>query len=128
MKKGFTFIEVLVSILLLGIFMATFGVGLYHILNEEELEKIESKCLVLGERLLEDYRKAVLANWTTSYPLSGNFADIGYTSYLYTISIYNITSSLRQFTITVWNDINNNYTWDPFEGRSIIMSMISRRK
>jgi prepilin-type N-terminal cleavage/methylation domain-containing protein len=128
MKNGFTFLEVLISILLLGIFMSTFGVGLYHILNEDEMEKIESKCLVLAERVMEDYRKAIVANWTVSFPISGNFASIGYTSYLYTITIYNITSSLRQFTITVWNDINNNNILDNFEGRSIILSIVSKRK
>uniref|UniRef100_A0A7C3RL56 Type II secretion system protein n=1 Tax=Dictyoglomus thermophilum TaxID=14 RepID=A0A7C3RL56_DICTH len=128
MKRGFTFLEVLISILILGIFMASFGVGLYHILNEDDMEKIESTCLELSERVIEDYRKTILANWTASFPISGNFASIGYTSYLYTISITNITNSLRQFTITVWNDANNNNTLDNFEGKAVLVSLISRRR
>jgi len=128
MKRGFTFLEVLISILILGIFMASFGVGLYHILNEDDMEKIESTCLELSERVMEDYRKTILANWTASFPISGNFASIGYTSYLYTISITNITNSLRQFTITVWNDANNNNTLDNFEGKAVLVSLISRRR
>jgi len=128
MKKGFTFLEVLISILLIGIFMASFGVGLYHILNEDDLEKIESTCLELSERVMEDYKRTILANWTASFSVSGNFASIGYTSYIYTMVITDITNSLRQFTITVWNDINNNNILDDFEGKSILVSLISRRR
>ena len=128
MKKGFTFLEVLISILLIGIFMASFGVGLYHILNEDDLEKIESTCLELSERVMEDYKRTILANWTASFPVSGNFASIGYTSYIYTMVITDITNSLRQFTITVWNDINNNNILDDFEGKAILVSLISRRR
>jgi len=128
MKKGFTFLEVLISILLIGIFMASFGVGLYHVLNEDDLEKIESTCLELSERVMEDYKRTILANWTASFSVSGNFASIGYTSYIYTMVITDITNSLRQFTITVWNDINNNNILDDFEGKSILVSLISRRR
>ncbi|HOJ92667.1 MAG TPA: type II secretion system protein [Dictyoglomaceae bacterium] len=129
MRKGFSLIEVLVSILILGVFMASFGVGLSHILIADEIEKAESRAINFAEKKLEEYRTAVLSNWYTSFPLSGNFSSEGWTSYIYSLSVNSLNlGDLRQVKVMVWNDENNNNTCDNFESKSILITIISRRK
>jgi len=130
MRKGFSLIEVLVSILILGVFMASFGVGLSHILIADEIEKAESRAINFAEKKLEEYRTTVLSNWGASFALSGNFSSEGWTSYIYSLSVNSLdsTNSLRQIKVLVWNDENNNNTCDNFESKSILITIISRRK
>lgn len=128
MKKGFTLLEVLVSILLLSIIVTYFWMGISNVLVEDDLMKSESQAVILAEKKLEEYRKAIINNWTASFTLTGNFSSEGWTMYNYSITINNITQSLRQVKVLVWEDINNNYTWDSFEGKSILLTMISRRR
>ena len=129
MRKGFSLIEVLVSILILGVFMASFGVGLSHILIADEIEKAESRAINFAEKKLEEYRTTVLSNWGASFPLSGNFSSEGWTSYIYSLSVNSLNlGDLRQVKVMVWNDENNNNTCDNFESKSILITIISRRK
>lgn len=128
MKKGFTLLEVLISILLLSIIVTYFWMGISNVLLEDDLMKSESQAVILAEKKLEEYRKAIINNWTASFTLTGNFSSEGWTMYNYSITINNITQSLRQVKVLVWEDINNNYTWDSFEGKSILLTMISRRR
>lgn len=128
MKKGFTLLEVLISILLLSIIVTYFWMGISNVLVEDDLMKSESQAVILAEKKLEEYRKAIINNWTASFTLTGNFSSEGWTMYNYSITINNITQSLRQVKVFVWEDINNNYTWDSFEGKSILLTMISRRR
>lgn len=128
MKKGFTLLEVLVSILLLSIIVTYFWMGISNVLVEDDLMKSESQAVILAEKKLEEYRRAIINNWTASFTLTGNFSSEGWTIYNYSITINNITQSLRQVKVFVWEDINNNYTWDSFEGKSILLTMISRRR
>ncbi|MGB9857612.1 MAG: type IV pilus modification PilV family protein [Dictyoglomaceae bacterium] len=130
MKKGFTFIEVLVSILLLSIVVTSFFMGISNILIEDELIKAESQATVLAEKKLEEYRTKILNNWTATFTLSGDFSQEGWTSFRYIIytSNFSSTNSLRKVKIFVWNDRNNNYTLDSLEAKSVLLTIISRRK
>jgi prepilin-type N-terminal cleavage/methylation domain-containing protein len=128
MKRGFTLIEVLVSILLLSIVITYFGIGISNILVEDDLIKSESQATILAEKKLEEYRRAIINNWTATFTLSGNFSSEGWTSYRYTITVTDLTSSFRRIKVLVWEDVNNNSFLDPSEGKSILLTMIAKRK
>ena len=128
MKKGFTLLEVLISILLLSIIVTYFWMGISNVLVEDDLIKSESQATILAEKKLEEYRKAIINNWNASFTLSGNFSSEGWTMYIYTIIPTLLTQSMRQVKVIVWEDINNNYTWDSLEGKSVLLTIISRRR
>ncbi|PMQ02267.1 MAG: prepilin-type cleavage/methylation domain-containing protein [Dictyoglomus sp. NZ13-RE01] len=138
MKRGFTLIEVLVSILLLSLILTYFWMGISNILIEDSLITAESQALILAEKKLEEYRKAIINNWTASFTLSGNFSSEGWTNYLYSITYTTLTytilpdptltDKLKQVTVKVGEDTNNNGILDSGEERSILVSIISRRR
>lgn len=129
MSKGLTFLEVLIAILLLGIIMSSIGVGVSYILKNDEYENILKNCLLLTEEKLEEYRKVVTANWNATFTYSGNFSNIGYTDYFYSMTVLNVgtTYSLRQIFLQVWKEENNNNKSDDFEPSTIIITYISKR-
>ncbi|ACK42452.1 MULTISPECIES: type II secretion system protein [Dictyoglomus] len=127
MRKGLTFLEVLIAVLLLGIIMSSVGVAISYILRADEYENMMNICLYLTEKKLEEYRKAVLANWNISFTYSGNFANIGYTDFFYSLTVFNTTYSLKQIFLQVWKEENNNNKLDDFEPETIIITYISRR-
>lgn len=128
MNKGFTLLEVLVSILLLSIVVTYFWMGVSNVLVGDDLIKSESQATILAEKKLEEYRRAIINSWTASFTLSGNFSSEGWTTYRYAIYTFALTQSLSRIRIEVWEDINNNNTWDSREGRSVLLTMVSRRR
>ncbi len=127
MRKGLTFLEVLIAILLLGIIISSVGVGISYILKSDEYDNMLNTCLYLTEKKLEEYRKTVLANWNATFTYSGNFSNIGYTDYFYTLTIVNTTYSLRQIFLQIWKEESGNNKLDDFEPETIIITYISRR-
>ncbi len=129
MSKGLTFLEVLIAILLLGIIMSSIGVGVSYIVKSDEYENMLKNCLLLTEEKLEEYRKVVTANWNATFTYSGNFSNIGYTDYFYSLTVSNVgaTYSLRQIHLQVWKEENNNSKPDDFEPSTIIITYISKR-
>ncbi|ACI19251.1 prepilin-type N-terminal cleavage/methylation domain-containing protein [Dictyoglomus thermophilum] len=129
MSKGLTFLEVLIAILLLGIIMSSIGVGVSYIVKSDEYENMLKNCLLLTEEKLEEYRKVVTANWNATFTYSGNFSNIGYTDYFYSMTVLNVgtTYSLRQIFLQVWKEENNNNKSDDFEPSTIIITYISKR-
>lgn len=129
MSKGLTFLEVLIAILLLGIIMSSIGIGVSYIVKNDEYENMLKDCLFLTEEKLEEYRKVIIANWNATFTYSGNFSNIGYTDYFYSLTVSNVgaTSSLRQIYLQVWKEENNNSKPDDFEPSTIIITYISRR-
>jgi len=129
MSKGLTFLEVLIAILLLGIIMSSIGVGVSYIVKSDEYENMLKNCLLLTEEKLEEYRKVVTANWNATFTYSGNFSNIGYTDYFYSMTVLNVgtTYSLRQIYLQVWKEENNNNKSDDFEPSTIIITYISKR-
>lgn len=127
MSRGLTFLEVLIAILLLGIIMSSVGVGISYILRADEYDNMMNTCLYLTEKKLEEYRKAVLVNWNTTFTYSGNFSNIGYTDYFYSLTVVNTTYSLRQISLQVWKEEHYNNKIDDFEPTILIITYISKR-
>jgi type II secretory pathway pseudopilin PulG len=124
MRKGITLVETLVASLLLASSLAPVLIALTRAQSLATTLEQKEQCLVLARQKIDDIRARAVYNYTTSFGSS----SVQLSGYYYgKITDSTVSSNLRQITVSVGFDTNNNKTLDSSEILVTLTTMVAKR-
>jgi type II secretory pathway pseudopilin PulG len=124
-KKGFTFIEILFATMIVTISIIPITMILPRMLSENRIVERENRAVFLGQMIMEEMKTSALTYFywdgynktAVTFPPPYNIPP--YNIFRYTVTYATpdgMDNNIRQITVTVWYDANNNNTLDTGEG------------
>ncbi|MFH0731527.1 MAG: prepilin-type N-terminal cleavage/methylation domain-containing protein [Candidatus Omnitrophota bacterium] len=130
-KRGFTLIEAIASVLLIGVAIVPIAKILTQSFVISTKEERFTKVVFLAERKIEEVKNKALYDFNTDRDQSATaFTDTGFTNYKYTVAdniIEDDDSALKQIQVIVWHDEDNDNAVDANEESITLDTKIAER-
>jgi len=123
-NKGLTLTEVVVASALLIIAMVPILKALTSAQVSEKIIERKTRSLILAQSKLEDIKARSIYNYDNSFTETNTPLD---DSYLCTVIDSGLDSDLRQITVQVGYDLNNNNTLEAQEIHVTLDTLLARR-
>jgi Tfp pilus assembly protein PilV len=127
-EKGFTLIELMLATVIVIISIVPITMILPRMLTENRIVERENRAVFLGQLKMEEMKTKALTYFNWDYNKTAIAFPPPHNIFKYSVTyVAGMDLNIREITVTVWYDANNNNTADTGEEWIQLKTLITNR-